>query len=72
VPGAILGGVDMPDEGDEVGEAPVLPFVCLAAIAPSAERAFDELLRERAVGVPLTSFSVSFVGSRLTNSFCSN
>lgn len=44
----------------------------LDPIALSAERALEELLRDKAVGVPLTSLSVSSVGSRLTNSFCSN
>lgn len=41
-------------------------------IAPSAESAVDDELRERFVAKPLTSLSVSSVGSRLTNSFCSN
>ena len=41
-------------------------------IAPSALRAVELLFREILVGTPLTSFSVSEVGSRLTNSFCSN
>ena len=59
----------------------------LLLIAPSAESAFDcrwwpalameesavdEEVRERFVATPLTSLSASSVGSRETNSFCSN
>ena len=38
----------------------------------SAVRALEEDLLDRAVAVPFTSLSVSSVGSRLTNSLCSN
>lgn len=41
-------------------------------IAPSAPSAVEDVLRDRTTGTPLTSFSVSLVGSRLTNSLCSN
>lgn len=37
-----------------------------------AESAFDEEFLERFVATPFTSLSVSSVGSRDTNSFCSN
>lgn len=49
----------------------LLPVVALFR-APRAESALLEELRERLVAMPLTSLSVSSVGSRLTNSFCSN
>jgi hypothetical protein len=68
----VTAGEDFPDETDDDGEVFVLLFPLFAAMAPNAERAFDEPLRESAVAVPLTSLSVSSVGSRLTNSFCSN
>jgi hypothetical protein len=78
-----LGGstawVDFPDEKDEDGVLWVLFFARFALsdttfepIAPRAEMALDEPFRERLVAMPLTSLSVSFVGSRLTNSLCSN
>ena len=41
-------------------------------IAPSEFSAVEEESRDRFVATPLTSFSDSWVGSRLTNSFCSN
>ena len=44
----------------------------LVPIAVRALSAFEELLRDRLVAIPLTSLSVSSVGSLLTNSFCSN
>lgn len=44
----------------------------LLLMAPRAERAVEEEFRERVVATPLSSFSDSSVGSRLTNSFCSN
>ena len=61
---------------------PLAPAFTLSLIAPSAESAFDDKGRaesavddeflERLVANPLTSLSVSSVGSRDTNSFCSN
>lgn len=39
------------------------------AMVPTAEE--DDVL-DRGVAVPLTPLSISSVGSRLTNSFCSN
>ena len=73
---------DLPDPSDEDGVgcallralAPPLfrPFALLL-IAPRVERAVDEEVRETVLNAtPLTSLSVSSVGSRLTNSFCSN
>lgn len=68
---------DLPDPSDEDGvfcwlpRALPLPFT-LSLIAPRADSAVDEETRERLVATPLTSLSVSSVGSRLTNSFCSN
>ena len=51
-----------------------LPCLLLALelIAPKADSAVDDEVRERLIATPLTSLSVSSVGSRLTNSFCSN
>lgn len=69
---------DLPDPNDEEGVACALPralpfALAFSLIAPSAESAVDEEFRERVlVARPLTSLSVSSVGSRLTNSFCSN
>ena len=71
-----------PDPTDEDGVgcallralAPPLfrPFVLLL-MAPRAESAVEEDVRDNVlVATPLTSLSVSSVGSRLTNSFCSN
>jgi hypothetical protein len=67
------------EETDDAGDGFVLPLplfatsrAALEPMAPKAERALLELLRERLVAVPLTSFPDSSVGSRLTNSFCSN
>ena len=63
---------DFPDPNDDDGVGcallRALPCLLLALelIAPRAESA------ERFVAMPLTSLSVSSVGSRLTNSFCSN
>lgn len=54
---------------EEAVEAP-LPRTLLP-MAPRVLRAMDEEARERFVGTPLTSLSVSSVGSLLTNSFCS-
>lgn len=71
---------DFLDETDEEGEELLLDFAFLVAsmaaalepIAPRAETALDEAGRETLVAVPLTSLSASSVGSRETNSFCSN
>ena len=73
---------DLPDPSDEEGVGcalfralvPLLPFPpALLLIAPREERAVEEDVREMVlVATPLTSLSVSSVGSRLTNSFCSN
>lgn len=66
---------DLPRDEDGVAWAlpRALPFpLALSLIAPSAERAVEEDTRESVVATPLTSLSVSSVGSRLTNSFCSN
>lgn len=68
---------DLPEPRDEDGVAcallRALPFpLAFSLIAPRAESAVDDELRERLVATPLTSLSVSSVGSRLTNSFCSN
>ena len=73
---------DLPDPNDEEGVGcalfralvPLLPFPpALLLIAPREERAVEEDVREMVlVATPLTSLSVSSVGSRLTNSFCSN
>jgi hypothetical protein len=70
----------LPDDTEEDGEELALPLsrllvseaAALEPIAPSAEMAFEEFVREGFVAVPLTSLSVSSVGSRLMNSFCSN
>lgn len=62
------------DEKDDEGEFPALTFPGGRA-RPTAERvesALEDDTRERAVAIPLTSLSISSVGSRLTNSFCSN
>lgn len=56
-------------EDEEAVEAP-LPRTLLP-MAPRVLRAIEEEARERFVGTPLTSLSVSSVGSLLTNSFCS-
>ena len=62
------------DETEDEGDVFVLdlPGGRDTAIALSAVRAFEEDVLDRAVAVPFTSLSVSSVGSRLTNSFCSN
>jgi hypothetical protein len=66
---------------EEDGEISLLPLLllrfaswaaALEPIAPRAEIALEEVWRERLTGVPLTSLSVSAMGSRETNSFCSN
>lgn len=62
-------GTLLEDERDDEGDVFVLDF---PAMALSVVRAFEEDVLERTVAVPLTSLSVSSVGSRLTNSFCSN
>jgi hypothetical protein len=71
---------DLHDDNDEDGEELALPLSLLLAseaaalepIAPSAEMAPEEFVRETLIAMPLTSLSVSSVGSRLMNSFCSN
>jgi len=62
------------DDVDEDGEVLALPLLAskaaaLEPIAPSAETALEEVVWEKLVAVPLTSLSVSSVGSRLMNSF---
>jgi len=44
----------------------------LFPIALRVARAVEEEFRDKVVGIPLTSLSVSSVGSLETNSFCSN
>lgn len=76
----MVAGVDLPDDTDDDGELFALSFLAaissanaaLEPIAPKADTAVDDPFRARLVAVPLTSLSVSSVGSRLTNSFCSN
>ena len=47
-------------------------MAALDPMAPRAERAFDETQVDKLIAAPLISLSDSRVGSRLTNSFCSN
>lgn len=70
---------DFPDDTEETGDELVLDFrrliTSMAArdpMAPNADSALEEPLRDRAVAVPLASFSDSSVGSLLTNSLFSN
>ena len=60
----------------EVGEPDWLPLPSLLEFAlvtaVSAEMAVEDDWRERLVAMPFASFSVSSMGSRPTNSFCSN
>ena len=74
---------DLPEPSDEDGEGcalpralappPFRPFRARLLMASRLERAAEDEVRERVlVATPLTSLSVSSVGSRLTNSFCSN
>ena len=81
---SICESCDLPEPNEEDGVAcalpralpplPARPFAfALLLIAPRADKAVDEGLRERVlVATPLTSLSSSPVGSRETNSFCSN
>ena len=51
----------------------LLPWTAtLDPMAPRAERAFEDILLDELIAVPLASLSDSRVGSRPTNSFCSN
>lgn len=79
---------DLPDPAEDEGVCTVLPLELLVPLpvdplepgarltllfkAPRAESAVEEELRDRLVATPLISFSVSSIGSLLTNSFCSN
>lgn len=78
---------DLPEDADEAALPAPAVFTRLAAsaalallvsacalmlIAPRAESATEEVFRDMFVAVPLISFAVSSIGSRLTNSFCSN
>lgn len=67
-------GTLLEDEREDEGDVFVLDFPGGrdTPMALSAVRAFEEDVLDSAVAVPLTSLSVSSVGSRLTNSFCSN
>ena len=67
-------GALLEDETEDEGDVFVLDFPGGRGtpMALSAVRAFEEDVLDNAVAVPLTSLSVSSVGSRLTNSFCSN
>lgn len=62
---------DGPECKDEVGEDSVLDFPA-DRCGPIVATAFEEEVLDKAVAIPLTSLSISSVGSRLTNSFCSN
>ena len=66
-------------EGCGLGMRPlgvIEPFLfsaeALFPIALREARAVEEELRDKLVAIPLTSLSVSSVGSLETNSFCSN
>lgn len=51
----------------------LLPWIeALDPMAPRAETAFEDIHVDKLIAEPLTSLSDSRVGSRLTNSFCSN
>lgn len=67
-------GTLLEDAREDEGDVFVLDFPGSrdTPMALSAVRAFTEDVLDRAVAVPFTSLSVSSVGSRLTNSFCSN
>jgi hypothetical protein len=74
---ALASGIaDLPEETDDEGVAERALTAASNAfpmlMAPRALRAVEEPLRDMLVGTPFTSFSVSEVASRLTNSFCSN
>ena len=68
---------DAVDDGGEGSLLVLLGFLepwiaALDPMAPRAERAFEDMLLDKLIAAPLTSLSDSRVGSRLTNSFCSN
>ncbi len=63
---------DMDDEGEELADLALCFSVSLDSMGAKVVMELLELMRERVVATPLTSLSVSLVGSRLTNSFCSN
>lgn len=71
---------NLDDTSDDGGEGSLLfllffllPWIAaLDPMAPRTESAFDDVLLDKSIAVPLTSLSDSNVGSRLTNSFCSN
>lgn len=70
--GGVLLADDEVDDCRLRDEAAASSYGLLFVIAPRAPRAVDDVLRESTTGTPLTSFSASLVGSRLTNSLCSN
>jgi len=60
------------ESADEVGDELMLDLADRCAPMEFVATALEEDVLDKAVAVPLTSLSISSVGSRLTNSFCSN